>query len=62
MAPAHVRRANRPLNTQKNIFLDGIDFLAVFIFFKVTKIASSRIDISNPTTPPSLLGIERRIA
>lgn len=43
-------------------FILGIHFFDVFIVFNIDKNISEIIDIANPTTPPNLLGIDRRIA
>jgi len=62
MAPAHVRETKRPLKTQKFILSTGIVFFDDFNFFFIESTSRRKIDINSLTTPPSLLGIDRRIA
>jgi hypothetical protein len=62
MAPAHVRAIKVEQNTQKLILCEGIHFLEVFSFLKIGNVNSTMIDIKSAKTPPSFLGIDRRIA
>lgn len=61
LAPIHVRSETKVTNNQKFIFLLGLNFLFILFFF-IVNTARIRIDPTMASTPPSLEGIERRIA
>lgn len=61
-APAQVKIQNKIANDQKEIFLVGENLdLSVYLFLN-GKIEIIRIERTKAITPPSLLGIDRRIA
>lgn len=62
MAPIQVKIRNEEKNIQVLILFTGFVFVVFFIFFIVGKIIIIMIDNSRAITPPSLFGIERRIA
>jgi len=61
-APIQVRSKKVATNNQNKICLNKlncVDFNTIFMCGKMSKI---KIDITKAITPPSLLGIDRRIA
>jgi len=62
LAPIQVRRKNILKNIQEFNLLRGKNFLDLIIDFKFERIIIIIIDIIRAITPPSFLGIERRIA
>jgi len=62
MAPAQVKRMKKTLNTQKLFFMFGMNFFEVLFFFGIVSAKSMRIDRTRLTTPPNLLGIDRKMA
>jgi hypothetical protein len=61
-APIQVKIKNIATVDQKFNFLLILNFEERDIFFLNGKIKITKIDMSKATTPPSLLGIERKIA
>jgi len=53
---------NTVANVQKAIFFIGLNFVDTVEFCFIGKITRIRIDATKANTPPSLLGIDRRIA
>jgi len=62
MAPAQVKSTKNILKIQKLFFMFGMNFFVVLGFFVIVKISSIRMDRTRLTTPPSLFGIDRKIA
>lgn len=61
-APIYVKIRNSLENTQKKYFLIGKNFFDVFFTFIIVRRVSDIIDMPRANTPPSLFGMERRIA
>lgn len=62
MAPAQVRIQNMMANVQKEAFLIGENLDLSELLLLNGKMEIIRIESTNATTPPNLLGIDRRIA
>jgi len=61
-APIHVKIMNELKNIQMFILYSGFIFAVFLYFFMIGKIMIIKMDISRATTPPSLFGIDRRMA
>jgi len=62
LAPIQVKRKKMLKNIQEFDLLRGKNFLDLIFNFKFERIIITMIDIIRAITPPSFLGIERRIA
>jgi len=62
LAPAHVRIQNEVASIIFAVFSLGLNFDLLFLLFFVEITGRIRILATNANTPPSLFGIERRIA
>jgi hypothetical protein len=63
LAPSQVRIIRLLINTQNTILFIVRNFILLTLNENIKGIiANIARDISNPNTPPSLLGIERKIA
>lgn len=61
LAPIQVKSPTVEMNAQNEIFFAGENFLFIVFLFRVST-RSTRIAAAIATTPPSLDGIDRRIA
>lgn len=61
-APMKVRIEKSEEKHQNALLLEGKNFFLAFFVFATLMILRDKIDMRRATTPPSLLGIERRIA
>jgi hypothetical protein len=62
LAPIQVRIRKLMDKNQNVIFCKGLNLLDILFCFLNGMIAMMRIDMTRAITPPSLLGIDRRIA
>jgi len=61
-APIQVRMMNVILINQKVIFFIMSNFIEISFWFLKDKITKIRIEATKAMTPPSLLGIDRKMA
>jgi len=61
-APIQVRMMNVILINQKVIFFIMLNFIEISFWFLKDKIIKIRMEATKAITPPSLLGIDRRMA
>lgn len=62
LAPIQVSTRNEDLKTQNIIFLSGLNFDDKLFLVLSGRKAITKIDITKAMTPPSLLGMDRRMA
>lgn len=62
LAPIHVKTINIDLNNQKFILDKKLNFEVSLLICLKGKIIIIKIDKTKATTPPNLLGMERKIA
>jgi len=62
LAPIQVSIKKVLKNNQQVSLFSGENFLDLIVNFKLERIRIIKIDIINAITPPSFLGIERRMA